>query len=181
MSSLHDLPGSGEADLFGIQRLLSHSIALAASLVFALALLLLGISVGIVYTMAGSMVSEGMLKWSVRHWHRRFITRSINVVPSIVIAGAVGKDRLSRTINASQVILNVILPFVSAPLIYFTCFNRYMSVPVVDIGGHEAVVPGGQVPMRKSFVLSFTIIIVWLPIVVTHVAFLVMVGMGKSS
>lgn len=180
-ASLHDLPGSSDAGLFGIHKLLSQSIAPAAGLVFALALLLSGISAGIVCTMAGQMVSEGMLNWSVRPWLRRLITRSISIIPSIIIAGAVGKDGLSRTLNASQVVLSVILPFVSAPLIYFTCFNRYMSVPVVEVGEREADVQGEQVPMRNSFVLSFFVIIVWLLIVVMNVALLVMVGMGKSS
>ncbi|KAJ5343434.1 uncharacterized protein N7506_003258 [Penicillium brevicompactum] len=180
-ASLHDLPGSSDAGLFGIHKLLSQSIAPAAGLVFALALLLSGISAGIVCTMAGQMVSEGMLNWSVRPWLRRLITRAISIIPSIIIAGAVGKDGLSRTLNASQVVLSVILPFVSAPLIYFTCFNRYMSVPVVEVGEREADVQGEQVPMRNSFVLSFFVIIVWLLIVVMNVALLVIVGMGKSS
>ncbi|KAJ5556949.1 hypothetical protein N7494_000864 [Penicillium frequentans] len=178
-ASLYGLPGKNDADLFGIHRLLSQSIAPAAGLVFALALLLSGLSAGIVCTMAGQMVSEGMLNWSVQPWLRRLITRSISIVPSIIIAAAVGKPGLDQTLNASQVALSAILPFVSAPLIYFTCFNRYMSVPV-EVGDREDDVQVEQVSMRNSLVLSITVVLVWLLIVVMNGALLIMVGMGKA-
>lgn len=80
-----------DADLFGIHDLLASSIAPAAGTVFALALLLSGISAGIVCTIAGQMVSEGALNWKVAPWMRRLITRSISITPSIIIAGAVGR------------------------------------------------------------------------------------------
>lgn len=109
-ASLYGTAGAADADLFGIYKLLSTSIAPAAGTIFALALLLSGISAGIVCTIAGQMVSEGMLKWSIRPWLRRLITRSISIVPSIAIAGAVGRDGLNSTLTASQVVLSVILP-----------------------------------------------------------------------
>lgn len=129
-SLYNDPSASDDADLFGIYHLLSSSISSGAGTVFALALLLSGLSAGIVCTMAGQMVSEGMLNWSIRPWLRRLITRSVSIIPSIVIAGAVGREGLNKTLTASQVVLSVILPFVSAPLVYFTCRNRYMTVPV---------------------------------------------------
>ncbi|KAL3477135.1 natural resistance-associated macrophage protein-domain-containing protein [Aspergillus californicus] len=129
-AALYGTPSADDADLFGIYDLLSSSIAPAAGTVFALALLLSGLSAGIVCTMAGQMVSEGMLNWSIKPWLRRLFTRSISIIPSIIIAAAVGRDGLNKTLTASQVVLSVILPFVSAPLVYFTCRNRYMTVPV---------------------------------------------------
>ncbi|KAJ5751911.1 hypothetical protein N7520_008828 [Penicillium odoratum] len=178
-AALYDMPGKNEADLFGVQRLLSQSVAPAAGLVLALALLLSGISAVIVCTMAGQMVNEGMLKWSMQPWLRRLITRSISIAPSIIIAAVVGKDGMDQTLNASQVVLSAILPFVSAPLIYFTCFNRYMNVPV-EVGNREGDVQAERVPMRNSLVLSITAVLVWLLIVVMNVVLLVMVGMGKT-
>ncbi|KAI2794961.1 Manganese transporter pdt1 [Penicillium oxalicum] len=101
-ASLYDVPGSTSADLFGIYDLLSSSISKAAGLVFALALLLSGISAGIVCTMAGQMVSEGMLNWSIPPWMRRLITRSISIIPSIIIAAAVGKEGLHKTLTGES-------------------------------------------------------------------------------
>lgn len=180
-SSLYDVPGGSNADLFGIHKLLSSSIAPAAGLIFALALLLSGISAGIVCTMAGQMVSEGMLKWSIKPWLRRLITRSISIIPSIIIAAAVGKDGLDKTLTASQVVLSVILPFVSAPLIWFTCFNRYMTVPAEQTSEGDGNVEVEQVPMRNHLALSIVAGLVWLLIAVMNVALLVLVGLGKAS
>ncbi|RMJ28157.1 transporter [Aspergillus sp. HF37] len=172
-ASLYRSGGVDDAELWGIHNLLSRSIAPAAGLIFALALLLSGISAGIVCTMAGQMVGEGMLKWSIRPWLRRLITRSISIIPSIIIAGAVGKDGLGKTLPARQVMLSIILPFVTAPLIYFTCRNRYMTVPTDRVGEEEDNNSTGGVKMRNNFVVSGIPIVVWLIIAVTNVALLV--------
>jgi len=74
------------------------------------------------------MVSEGALNWSLAPWLRRLVTRSISITPSIIIAGAVGESGLTQALNGTQVALSVVLPFVSAPIIYFTCRNKFMSV-----------------------------------------------------
>jgi metal iron transporter len=180
-ASLYGVPGGADADLFGIHSLLSSSISSAAGLVFALALLLSGISAGIVCTIAGQMVSEGMLNWTIRPWLRRLITRSISIIPSIIIAAAVGKEGLDKTLTASQVVLSVILPFVSAPLIWFTCFNRYMTVRTEEPSEQDGEVDVITVPMRNNIFLSILAGVVWLIIVVMNVALLVLVGMGKAS
>ena len=122
--------------LFSIHDLLSKTLAPAAGTIFALALLLSGTSAGIVCTIAGQMLSEGALNWSINPWMRRLLTRSISITPSIIIAGAVGKQGLSAALNGTQVALSVVLPFVSAPLIYFTCRNKYMIV-----GGRDPTYP----------------------------------------
>ncbi|RYO77066.1 hypothetical protein DL766_005040 [Monosporascus sp. MC13-8B] len=118
-----------DGDIFGIHALLRASLGPAAATVFALALLFSGVSAGIVCTIAGQMVCEGALRWRVRPWLRRLATRSISVLPSIAIAaGAQGRGRLNAALNGSQVALSVVLPFVSAPLIYFTCAKHHMRV-----------------------------------------------------
>ncbi|RHZ60019.1 NRAMP family metal ion transporter [Aspergillus thermomutatus] len=179
-ASLYGTSGADNADLFGIHDLLSSSIAPAAGLIFALALLLSGISAGIVCTMAGQMVSEGMLKWTIKPWLRRLITRSISIIPSIIIAAAVGKDGLNQTLTATQVVLSVILPFVTAPLIYFTCRNRYMTVPADRVGGDEADIPVEGVKMRNNYLVSAIGVLIWAVIAVMNVALLVLVGLGKA-
>lgn len=154
------------ASLFDIHNLLSSSIAPAAGTIFALALLLSGISAGIICTIAGQMVSEGALNWSLAPWLRRLVTRCISITPSIIIAGAVGMDGLTAALNGSQVALSVVLPFVSAPVIYFTCRNKFMSVKLrssgsgIELEGHDdgdenerrngenTVVPGNGTPLE---------------------------------
>lgn len=127
-ASLYGNPDAMDADIFGIHALLSASISPAAGTIFALALLFSGVSAGVVCTIAGQMVCEGALRWRVRPWLRRLVTRSVSITPSIIIAGAAGRGKLNAALNGSQVALSVALPFVSAPLIYFTCCKRHMRV-----------------------------------------------------
>ncbi|GAB1192274.1 hypothetical protein APSETT444_001463 [Aspergillus pseudonomiae] len=151
-AALYGNPDAGEADLWGIHDLLSNSIAPAAGLIFGLALLLSGISAGIVCTMAGQMVSEG----------------------------AVGRKGLDKTLTASQVVLSVILPFVSAPLVYFTCRNRYMTVPSDRVRHGEDQAQTEGVKMKNNLLTTVVAIVIWLIIAVMNVALLVLVGLGKA-
>lgn len=123
-ASLYNNREALEADIFSIHDLLSASISPAG----ALALLLSGVSAGIVCTIVGQIVSEGALNWKLRPWVRRLVTRSISISPSIIIAGAVGRPGLNTALNGSQVALSIVLPFVTAPLIHFTCRDKYMTV-----------------------------------------------------
>ncbi|KAH8723109.1 natural resistance-associated macrophage protein-domain-containing protein [Phaeosphaeriaceae sp. PMI808] len=176
-SSLFGNSDASEADLFGIHKLLSNTISPAAGTIFALALLLSGISAGIVCTMAGQMVSEGMLNWRLAPWLRRLVTRSISIIPSIVIAAAVGKKGLNATLTATQVVLSVILPFVTAPLIYFTSRNRYMTVTTGEPSG-MAETEG--VRMRNHWIIVVLAILIWLVIAVMNISLLVLIVLGKA-
>ncbi|CZR57022.1 probable manganese transport protein [Phialocephala subalpina] len=197
-ASLSDNSTAANADLFGIYHLLSSSLAPAAGTIFALALLLSGISAGIVCTIAGQMVSEGALNWTITPWLRRLITRSISITPSIIIAGAVGREGLSAALNGSQVALSVVLPFVSAPLIYFTCRNKFMTVKPhggrdLDADEEEEAgsttgqqaqgTQGGQegVKMRNSWFTAAVAVVIWLIITVMNVANLVLLGKGQGA
>ena len=173
-ASLFDTSGVDHADLFGIHDLLSRTMAPIAGTVFALALLLSGTSAGIVCTIAGQMVSEGQLSWSVKPWVRRLVTRSISITPSIIIAGAVGKSGLSAALQGSQIVLSVILPFVSAPLIYFTSRNKYMTVE-----RREGSL-GGRIQMRNHWLTAAFAVVIWLIIVVMNVALIVLLGLGTG-
>lgn len=173
-SALYNNANAASADLFGIHDLLSHSLAPAAGTIFALALLLSGTSAGIVCTMAGQMVSEGMLNWTVKPWIRRLVTRAISITPSIIIAGAVGRTGLDRTLVASQVVLSVILPFVSAPLLWFTCRQSIMTVTSTKQDGTRETVD-----MKNGWITTILAVAIWLVLVVMNVALLVLVGLGK--
>lgn len=196
-------------DIFAIHDLLASSLGQGAGVLFALALLLSGISAGIVCTIAGQMVSEGALNIKLRPWLRRLITRSISITPSIIIAGAVGREGLDAALNASQVALSVVLPFVTAPLIYFTCLNKYMQVGRVGAragtttqedgeedggslrGGHGGGLSrlgransgeeeGGNVKMANSMPVVIIAVVVWIVIAAMNVANLVLLGLGKD-
>lgn len=119
-----------EADLFSIYNLLSTTLSKGAGLIFVLALLFSGQSAGIVCTLSGQMVSEGFLNWSVSPTIRRSITRAVAITPCLILVLVAGRSGLSGALNASQVLLSLLLPFVSAPLIYFTCNKKIMRVQI---------------------------------------------------
>ncbi|KAK1637520.1 metal ion transporter metal ion transporter [Colletotrichum phormii] len=192
--SLYGNPEAPDADIFSIHQLLTDSISKAAGTIFALALLLSGVSAGIVCTIAGQMVSEGALNWRVRPWLRRLATRSISVTPSIVIAGAVGRKGVSEALNASQVVLSVVLPFVTAPLIYFTCRDKFMTVRDGPDGGARFRIGGGggndeeesatapadgAVKMANSWYTAGFAVLVWVIMAAMNVANLVLLGKGE--
>ena len=176
-TSLYHNPNAHELDLFGIHMLLKHSISPVAGTIFALALLLAAISAGVVCTIAGQMVSEGSLKWKVKPWLRRLITRSISIVPAAVIAASVGKEGLSTALNASQVVLSTVLPFVTLPLIYFTSRSRYMMAQPgtarmrigSDIEDRADSVTNG-INMANSWPVIIVSALIWVLITVLNVA-----------
>lgn len=181
-ASLYNVEGASDADLFGIHRLLSNQLAPAAGTIFALALLLSGTSAGIVCTIAGQMVSEGQLDIHIKPWVRRLLTRSISITPSIIIAGAVGGAGLSTALLASQVALSIILPFTSAPLIYFTARNKFMTVGRgrggAEVGNGLQSAEGPGIKMRNHWVVTGIAIAIWLLISVMDVAAVVLLGIG---
>ncbi|CDM30417.1 hypothetical protein DTO013E5_2623 [Penicillium roqueforti] len=191
-AALYQNPLALEADIFGIHDLLSKSISPAAGIIFALALLLSGVSAGIVCTIAGQMVSEGALNWKMKPWLRRLITRTISITPSIVIAGAVGREGLNAALNGSQVALSIILPFVTAPLIYFTCRDKYMTAypgkarwrmagrddesDADQVIGEGAELEPEGVKMTNSWYTMILAVLIWLFMSIMNVANLVFLG-----
>ena len=127
------------ADLFTIYHLLSKHLSPTAGFVFALALLCSGQSAGVVCTLAGQMVSEGFLSWSFPPVARRLITRALAIAPCLLVVSLAGREGLAKILNASQVVLSILLPAVSAPLIWFTCSKEIMRVPIFVRDGDEEI------------------------------------------
>lgn len=60
---------------------------------------------------------------------RRLITRLLALIPSLAVAIGVGRSGIDTLLVASQVVLSIVLPFVTLPLIYLT--SRYSGVMLV--------------------------------------------------
>lgn len=132
-----DEGSSANADLFTIYHLLVTHLSPTAGIVFALALLCLGQSAGVVCTLAGQMVLEGFLLWSFPPAVRRLITRGLAIAPCLLVVTLSGREGLASILNALQVVLSLLLPFVTAPLIFFTCSKKIMRVPVIHREGDD--------------------------------------------
>lgn len=59
---------------------------------------------------------------------RRLITRLLAIIPSVVVAVAVGRSGVDTLLVASQVVLSIVLPFITLPLLWCTASKTIMSV-----------------------------------------------------
>lgn len=59
---------------------------------------------------------------------RRLFTRVIAVIPSMTIAICMGRSGIDTLLVVSQVILSIVLPFITLPLVYLTSSKKYMTV-----------------------------------------------------
>lgn len=115
-------------DLFEAFALIKEKLNHVFAILFAVALLAAGQSASITVTLAGQIISEGMIQWKTNPFVRRCITRLITIVPSLVVAAAIGKSGLDEMLVASQVALSMALPFVLLPLLLLTGSEVWMRV-----------------------------------------------------
>ena len=98
-----------------------------ASVLFAVALLASGQSATIVGTLAGQVVMEGFMRWRIRPWLRRLITRLVAVVPTVIFVALRGANNINDLLVLSQVVLALQLPFAMFPLLHFASSRSKMG------------------------------------------------------
>jgi manganese transport protein len=102
-------------------RLLSPLVGAAgASTIFAVALLASGQNSSITGTLAGQVVMEGFIHIRLSPWLRRLLTRSLAIIPTIVVVAITGERGTEKLLLLSQVILSLQLSFAVFPLVRFT-------------------------------------------------------------
>jgi manganese transport protein len=99
----------------------------AGSTLFAVALLASGQSSTITGTLAGQVVMEGFMHWRIQAWVRRVITRTLAILPAIVVIGLRGDGSITDLLTLSQVVLALQLPFAMFPLLHFTSLRSKMG------------------------------------------------------
>ncbi len=99
----------------------------AASTLFAVALLASGQSSTITGTLAGQVVMEGFMHWRILPWVRRLITRTLAILPAVFIIGLRGDSSVTDLLTLSQVVLALQLPFAMFPLLHFTSSRKRMG------------------------------------------------------
>jgi manganese transport protein len=99
----------------------------AASTLFAVALLASGQSSTITGTLAGQVVMEGFMHWRLKPWVRRLLTRTLAILPAVLVIGLRGDSSVTDLLTLSQVVLALQLPFAMFPLLQFTSSHRRMG------------------------------------------------------
>ena len=110
----HETGHSHVASITTAYRTLTPLVGGAAALFFGVSLLFSGIASSNVGTMAGQVVMQGFVSFSIPIWLRRLLT----MIPALVVI-ALGLDP-TKTLVISQVVLSVSLPIPIITLIMFT-------------------------------------------------------------
>ncbi len=98
-----------------------------ASTAFAVALIAAGQSSTLTGTLAGQIVMEGFIRFRMRPFLRRLVTRLIAIVPAVAVLLTMGERGTYQLLILSQVILSIQLPFAIIPLVHFTSSRELMG------------------------------------------------------
>jgi manganese transport protein len=99
----------------------------ASSALFAIALLVSGLSSSAIGTLAGQVVMQGFIRRQIPI----FVRRAITMAPAFVVLAAFPDADPSRVLVISQVILSFGIPFALVPLVRFTARRDVMG-PLVN-------------------------------------------------
>jgi manganese transport protein len=70
---------------------------------------------------------EGFIHFKVAPWLRRLITRSLAIIPTIIVVAFTGEQGTEKLLILSQVILSLQLSFAVVPLVLFTGNRKIMG------------------------------------------------------
>jgi metal iron transporter len=131
------------------------------------------------------------LNFSPKPIVRRLLTRLIGLVPSMVVAAALGRSGINGLLVASQVALAIILPFVTFPLVWLTSSKKIMSVrqPQVTSGPGSKPASSTTDPERALLLVDFSNgkiatgigFSIWLIMVVANAYVIITLAMGKGG
>lgn len=122
------IPGTKEASIESVHTLLNANLGPAIAGLFAFSLFLSGQAASLTITMAGQSLSTGFLGWETSALLRRLVTRTVGIVPSVIVAVLLGKKGINKMLIASQVAISLVLPFAIIPLVYFTSKTSIMTI-----------------------------------------------------
>ncbi len=108
-----------------LNRLLGSRLA---PVLFAIALIAAGQSSTVTGTLAGQIVMEGYLNLKMKPWIRRLLTRSVAILPAIIVLLWFGESAINELLIGSQVVLSMQLGFAIVPLILFVSNKKRMGI-----------------------------------------------------
>jgi len=136
------------------------------------------------------------MNWRMSPFLRRFLTRSVSIIPAIIIAAAEGQAGLAAALNGCNVVLSVALIFLTFHLIWYTSFDRYMRVKLDDSEEPVGVIDGmlthdteqafrssgadipGTVSLANNWMVTILGFFIWFIIAAVNVATLTFLGLG---
>lgn len=146
---------AGHSDVAEIEtayHALTPLLGAAAASAFLISLIASGISSSVVGTMAGQVIMQGFVRFSIPVWLRRLVT----MIPAFVVV-ALGVNA-TQALVASQVVLSLALPVPMIALVLFTgradIMGAYVSgrlVRVLAIAGAAVILVLNVVLLAQTF------------------------------
>lgn len=163
---MHNPDKDKDLDLLTASHALKDQFGSYAKYIWAIGLLAAGQSSTMTGTYAGQFVMEGFLNFSLPIYQRVIITRSIAIVPSIIVT-FFNQDQLTNMDNALNILQSIQLPFALVPLIKFASSEKVMGVFAVSTCSTWFATILGVMLFLFNFVVVFMSIeeIVWWQIV----------------
>ncbi|XP_062229560.1 metal transporter Nramp3-like isoform X1 [Phragmites australis] len=122
-----DQANCSDLDLNKASFLLKNVLGNWSSKLFAVALLASGQSSTITGTYAGQYVMQGFLDLRMTPWIRNLLTRSLAILPSLIVSIIGGSSAAGKLIIIASMILSFGLPFALVPLLKFTSSKTKMG------------------------------------------------------
>jgi len=137
------------ADIGSAYKTLTPLLGSAAASLFLLALLASGISSSVVGTMAGQVIMQGFVGFTIPLWFRRVAT----MIPTVVIIG-LGVNT-TQALVLSQVVLSLVLPLPVISLIAYTKQRAVMGELVNGRWVNVAAITAAAV------ILGLNVVLIW--------------------
>ncbi|HVN69941.1 MAG TPA: Nramp family divalent metal transporter [Candidatus Binatia bacterium] len=145
----HATGHAGVADIATAYRTLMPLLGNLAAVVFLIALLASGISSSAVGTMAGQVIMQSFVGFTVPLWVRRVVT----MLPAIAVV-ALGLN-VTQTLVVSQVILSFVLPVPVVALVVLTAREKTMG-PMVNARWVTALAA-----TAGAAILALNVLLIW--------------------
>lgn len=126
-SAFHHHGKINVSEIMDAHNLLIPVLGNASAMVFAIALFASGKSATLTGTIAGEIVMSGFLKMRIKPWIRRIVTRTMALIPAVIVIIYFGEQNIAKLMVGSQVFLSLQLPFAMLPLIILTSDKKRMG------------------------------------------------------
>ena len=126
-SQVFNTTGAVEVDIFRGGVFLGCQFGPASMYIWAVGILAAGQSSTMTGTYAGQFVMEGFLNLKWKRWQRVLLTRSIAILPTILLAVFKGIEDLTGMNDMLNVLMSLQLPFALLPILTFTSVSPIMN------------------------------------------------------
>lgn len=119
------------AEISDVYRMLPKLLGTSfASFIFAAMLLVSGQSATITSTLAGQVVTNGFIRFPLKLWCRRLLTRSMSLLIALAVISYCREYAVAKLLIGSQVLLSLQLPLAMIPLLLLTSNKKHMGMLV---------------------------------------------------